>query len=84
MVATFDDNPSATVISCYSPTNVNEEIDLITLYNELSSLVRSISNHKVFIIRGDMNDQTGKNVNHKYSFKNLSNKNTEYLTDSTL
>ena len=29
MVATFNGNPSATIIFCYSPTNVNEETDLI-------------------------------------------------------
>ena len=37
MVATFNGNPSATIISCYSPTNVSEETDLIVFYNELSS-----------------------------------------------
>ena len=42
MVATLNGNPSATIISCYSPTNVSEETDLVTFYNELSSLVRSI------------------------------------------
>ena len=30
MVATFNGNPSATIISCYSPTNVSEETELIT------------------------------------------------------
>ena len=55
MIATFDGKPSATIISCYSPTNVSEEIDLITFYNELSSLVRSILKHNVLIIGGDMN-----------------------------
>ena len=55
MVATFNGNPSATVMSCYSPTNVSEETDLITFYNELSSLVCSIPKHNVFIIGGDMN-----------------------------
>ena len=30
MVATFDGNPRATIISCYSPTNVSEETELIT------------------------------------------------------
>ena len=42
MVATFNGNPSTTIISCSSPTNVSEETNLITFYNELSSLVRSI------------------------------------------
>ena len=48
-------NPSATIIFCYSPTNVSEETDLITFYDELSSLVRSIPKHNVLVIGGDMN-----------------------------
>ena len=51
--ATFNGNSSATIIICYSPTNVSEETDLI--YNELSFLVRSIPKHDVLIIGGDMN-----------------------------
>ena len=39
MVATFNGNPSATIISYYSPTNVSEETELIAFYDELSSLV---------------------------------------------
>ena len=33
MVATFNGNPSTTIISCYSPTYVSDEMDLITFYN---------------------------------------------------
>ena len=84
MVATFNGNPSATIISCNSPTNVNEETDFITFYNELSSLVRSIPKHNVLVIGGDMNAQIGKNVNHKFSLHNSSNRNGEHLTDFTL
>ena len=47
MVATFNGNPSASIISCYSPTNVSEETELIAFYDELSSLVHSIPKHKV-------------------------------------
>ena len=36
----FNGNPRATIISCYSPTNVSEEIELVAFYDELSSLVR--------------------------------------------
>ena len=75
MVATFIGNHSATIISCYSPTNVNEGTYLIAFYNELSSLVRSIPKHNVLVIGGDKNAQTGKNVNHKFSLHNSSNRN---------
>ena len=84
MVTTFNGKPSATVISCYSPTNVSEESKPIAFYNELSSIVRSISKHNVSVIGGDMNAQIGKNLKHKFSLHNSSNRNGEYLTDFTL
>ena len=55
MVATFNGNSNATIISCYSPTNVSEETEHIAFYGELSSLVRSILKHNVLVIGGDMN-----------------------------
>ena len=66
MAATFNGNPKATIISCYSPTNVSEETELVTFYEELSSLVRSIPKHNLLVIGGDMNAQIGKNRNNKY------------------
>ena len=33
MVATFNDNHRATIISCYSPTNVREETELVAFYD---------------------------------------------------
>ena len=83
MVAIFNGNPSATII-CYNPTNVGEETDLITFYDELSSLVCSILKHNVLIIGRNMNAQIGKNVNHKFSLHNSSNRNGQHLTDFTL
>ena len=41
MVATFNGNASTTIISCYSPTNVSEETNLVTC-NELSSFSSSV------------------------------------------
>ena len=52
IVATFNGNPKATIISCYSRTNFSEETELITLCDELSSLVRNIPKHNVLIIVG--------------------------------
>ena len=80
MVAMFNGNLNAIIISCYSPTNVSEETGLITFYNKLSSLVRSILKHNILIICGDINAQIGKNIN-KFSLDNSSNGNGEYLTD---
>ena len=49
IVATFKGNPSATIISCYSPTNISAETELIAIYDELSSLIRSIPKHNVLV-----------------------------------
>ena len=81
MAATFNGNPRATIIFCYSPTNVSEETELVTFYDELSSLVRSIPKHNMLVIGGDMNAQIGKNGNNKYSLHNTSNRNGQHLTD---
>ena len=80
-VATFNGNPRATIVSCYSPTNVSEENEIVTFYDELSSLVRSIPKHNMLVIGGDMNAQIGKNGNNKNSLHNTSNRNGQHLTD---
>ena len=81
MAATFNGNPRATIISCYSPTNVSEENELDTFYDELSSLVRSIPKHNMLVFGGDMNALIGKNGNNKYSLHNTSNRNGQHQTD---
>ena len=81
VAATFNGNPRATIISCYSPTNVSEETELVSFYDKLSSLVRSILKHNVLDIGGDMNTQIGKNGNNKYSLLNTSNRNGQHLTE---
>ena len=81
MVVTFNGNLRATVISCYSPTNVSEETELVAFYDELSSLVRSIPKHNMLVIGGDMNAQIGKNGHNKYNLHNRSNRNGQHLTD---
>ena len=81
MTATFNGNPRATIISCYSPTNISEETKLATFYDELSSLVRSVPKHNLLIIGRDMNAQIGKNRHNKYSLHNTSNRNGQHLTD---
>ena len=60
ITATFNGNPKATIISCYSPTNVSEETELVSFYEELSSQVRSISKHNLLVIGGDMNARIEK------------------------
>ena len=81
MKVTFNGNPRATIISCYSPTNVSGENELVAFYDELSSLVRSILKHNVLVIGGDMNAQIGKNGNNIYSLHNTWNRNGQHLTE---
>ena len=78
---TFYGNPGSKIVSSYSPTNVSEETELMTFYDELSFLVRSIPNHNVLVIGEDMNAQIGKNGKHKFSLHNSSNRNGLHLTD---
>ena len=81
IVATFNDIPRATKISCYSPTNLSEETELIAFYDQLSSLVRSIPKYNVLVIGGNMNAPIWKSGNNKYSLHNTSNRNGQHLKD---
>ena len=81
VVATFNGNATAIIISCYRPTNLSEETELVAFYDELSSLVRSIPKQNVLVIGGDMNDKIGKNGNNNYSLHNTSNRNGQNPTD---
>ena len=40
LVTTFHGNPEATLISCYSPTNIADEQEVIDFYDDPSSLIR--------------------------------------------
>ena len=81
MAAMFNGNPRATIISCYSLTDVSEETELVAIYDGLSSLVRSIPRYNVLVIGGDMDAQIAKNGNNKYSLHSRSNTNRQHLTD---
>ena len=77
MLATFNGNPSTTIISCYSSTITCDETDVDTFYNERLN---------VLTIRREMNALIGKkkNVYNKFSLYNSSNRNSEHLTDFIL
>ena len=60
MTATFNGNPRATIISCYSPTNISEETKLATFYDELSSLVRSIPKYNLLSLEEIWMPKSGK------------------------
>ena len=75
IIAIFIGNPHTSVISCYSPTNVSEEQDVIVFDDKLSSLVRSIPKHNVQIIGGDFNAQLGQSHYYKHTFHKETNRN---------
>ena len=82
--ATFNSNPSTTIIFCYTPINASDKTDLVTFYNELYSIVRSILKYNVLIIGRDMNAQIGKNENNKFKLHNGLNRIGEHLADFSL
>ena len=77
VIASFNGNPQATVISCYSPTNTSLEEDVIDFYDELSALTNEIPKHNILIVGGDMNSQ----INAHYSYHQTTNRNGQYLLD---
>ena len=79
ITATFSGNPRTTVISCYSPTNVSDEQEVIHFYDDLSSLIRAIPKHNLLILGGDFNAQLGVDEYHKYAFHTATNRNGEHL-----
>ena len=60
IVATFNSDPSTTIIPCYNPTNTSDGKNLIAIYYEISSPVSCIPKHNVLIIGGDNYSQIVK------------------------
>ena len=57
--ADFCGNPIATVISCYSPTNVSADADVTKFYHELKDATESIPVRNVLTVAGYFNAQIG-------------------------
>ena len=79
LVETFHGNPEATLISCYSPTNIADEHEVIDFYDDLSSLIRSVTKHNVLIVGEELNAQIGQSAHHKFTYHHTSNRNGEDL-----
>ena len=84
MCMTFNSNLCTTIVSYYGPINANYEMDIITFYNELSSLTRHILKHNVLNIGEDMNAQITEDGNNKFCLHNLPNRNDEYRASFSL
>ena len=74
MRVTFNGNPCTTIVSCYNPTNANDETDITILLNGIYSLARHFPEYNVVIIGVDMNAQKG-NESNKFCLHNLPNRN---------
>ena len=55
MTIQFHDNPHTTIISCYSPTNVSDEIETEDLYTDLTEITIQVPKHNLLLIGGDYN-----------------------------
>ena len=81
MIATINGNPRITVISCYSPTNVSDEIEVERFYVNLTSITRQIPKHNFVVIAGDFNTHLGQQDGFKYSYHAQTNRNGVMLKD---
>ena len=76
--ASFNGNHGSTTVSCYSPTDASDKMDITTFY------VQHTDQHNVLIIDGGMNAQTDKDRNNKSCFYNSLNRNGECLAKFSL
>ena len=84
LVATFNGNPAATVISCYSPTNVSNVVEREEFYAELAELTKTIPKHNVLLVGGDMNGRIGKSDVKGWVYNETTNENGQLLLDYML
>ena len=60
MIASFNEDLAATIISCYSRTNVSDEEDIDQFHFDVTTAARSIPKHSIILVEGDMNARLGK------------------------
>ena len=59
MTIQFHGNPHTTIISCYIPTNVSDEIENAYFYIYLTAITRQVPKHNLLSIYGDFNAHLG-------------------------
>ena len=62
--ALFKGNPKTHVISCYSPTNVSDEKDVVEFYKSLNQTVLHIPPNVCLVIGGDFNAQVSNSFSY--------------------
>ena len=81
MIATFNRNPQTTIISCYNPTNVSDETEVETFYEDLIPVTGQVPKHNVLIIAGDFNALLRQLDGFKYAYLTQTNRNGSKLKD---
>lgn len=80
IIAEFNSNPTTTLIACYSPTNVSEESDVDTFYQDLRGVVESVPAHNFLVVAGDFNSHVGRH-DVPFSYHEETNRNGIKLLD---
>ena len=78
-MAAFNGNLNTTIISCYSPKNVSEELEIEQFYVELASLIRQSPKHIMLLIGSDLNAQLSYLNKSKFFYHTNSNRNGNML-----
>ena len=60
MIASFNEDPAVTIISCYSRTNVSDEDDKDQFHFDLTTATRSIPKYNITLFEDDMKARLGK------------------------
>ena len=81
MTIQFRGNPQTTIISCYSPTKVSNEIETEDFYTDLTAIMRQVPKHNLLLIAGDFNAHLGQDDCFKYSFHETTNRNCNILNN---
>ena len=79
-MASFQSNPTTTILSAYSPTSDATEEVMQNFYESLSDVIQSVPAHNFLAVLGDFNGRFGTdNVPHSYHQK--TNSNGQHLID---
>lgn len=80
LMATFQGNPTSTVISADAPTGSAMAKEMKNFYSDLHAALDSVSLHNILFVLGDFKGRLGSDEV-PYSYHEKSNRDGEYLFD---
>ena len=80
MTIQFHGYQQTIIISCYSPTNVSDEIETEDFYTDLTAITRQVPKHNLFLIAGNFNAHLCQDDGFKYYFHETTNRNGIIMT----